>query len=303
MSGPPALAIRVAAASDREALRALLEAQLREHEIPIESAALERAIDGVLERPERGRMLLAEQGGRAIGVATLSFVWTLEHGGRAAWLEELYVAPERRGRGTGSALLEAAIAAAADAGALAVDLEVEESHARAGGLYLRHGFRAHTRRRFVRALAPPASSPVARSAPGPLPLHGGCLCGAIRYRVLHAPIEVSHCHCGVCRRSTGAAFVTWATFPARAFGFVVGSPAERRSSPHAVRTFCAACGTALTFREDARPSLLDVTVGSLDAPELAAPERHIWVSSAVRWVALDDELPRCSENAPLERGS
>ena len=107
--------IRVAGRTDREALRALLGAQLREHGIPLERAALGRAIDGLIERPERGRLLLAERSGRPLGVAALSFVWTLEHGGLSAWLDELYVEPEARGGGTGTALLEAAIAAAAEA--------------------------------------------------------------------------------------------------------------------------------------------------------------------------------------------
>ncbi len=146
--------IRVAKPRDGEVLRPLLRAQLREHGIPIEDVALGRAIEGLLAHPERGRLLLAEQGGRAIGVAALSFVWTLEHGGRAAWLEELYVEPGSRCGGTGTALLRAALAVAAQAGARAVDLEVEDDHARVTSLYLRHGFRAHTRRRFVRALTP-----------------------------------------------------------------------------------------------------------------------------------------------------
>jgi len=293
--------IRVAGRADREALRALLGAQLREHGIRLERAVLGRAIDGLLERPERGRLLLAERSGRPLGVAALSFVWTLEHGGLSAWLDELYVEPEARGGGTGAALLEAAIAAAAEAGARALDLEVEEDHARVTALYLRHGFRAHTRRRFVRALAAPSEAATGRPAPMALPLLGGCLCGAVRYRAEAAPLEVSHCHCGLCRRSTGAAFVTWATFPAGALAFVAGHPVERRSSARASRSFCGACGTALTFREDARPSWVDVAVGSLDAPELAVPGRHIWVSSRLPWIALDDGLPRSLESDPLER--
>jgi hypothetical protein len=37
---------------------------------------------------------------------------------------------------------------------VAMDLEVEASHARVVQLYLREGFEAHTRSRFVRVLSP-----------------------------------------------------------------------------------------------------------------------------------------------------
>jgi len=38
---------------------------------------------------------------------------------------------------------------------------------------------------------------------------GGCSCGAVRYRVGMPPLWVAHCHCSMCRRAQGAAFVTW----------------------------------------------------------------------------------------------
>ena len=37
----------------------------------------------------------------------------------------------------------------------------------------------------------------------PYPLLGGCLCGRIRYRVLHVPIDAGYCHCRLCQQSAG----------------------------------------------------------------------------------------------------
>jgi hypothetical protein len=65
-----------------------------------------------------------------------------------------------------------------------------------------------------------------------------------------------------------------------------------------VRSFCADCGTALTFRADDRPEQVDVTVASLDAPEAVAPREHIWTSRALPWLRFDDDLPRYEETAP-----
>ena len=111
-----------------------------------------RAVDGVLRHPERGRLLVATLAGRPIGLAALSFIWPLEHGGRSAWLEELYVEPPHRGRGIGRTLLRAACRLAARSGAAAVDLEVDAGHTRAARLYAREGFRPLPRARWVRRL-------------------------------------------------------------------------------------------------------------------------------------------------------
>ena len=101
-------------------------------------------------------MLLASgDDGRTVGVAYVSFTWTLEHGGRTAWLEELYVVPELRGGGIGGALLDAALDLARARSCRAMDLEVESDHARAANLYVRAGFRAHTRTRYVKKLDAP----------------------------------------------------------------------------------------------------------------------------------------------------
>ncbi len=79
----------------------------------------------------------------------MCFTWTLEHGGRSAWLEELYVQPEYRGRGIGQKLLAAAINRAREEGCRAIDLEVDRGHPRASHLYDREGFVRLARTRWV----------------------------------------------------------------------------------------------------------------------------------------------------------
>ncbi len=144
--------IRAAAPSDRESLLALFAAQLEEHALP--TTGLAAALDGALAEPSRAAVLVAQDGARTVGVAYLAFIWTLEHGGHAAWLDELYVVPELRSRGIGEAILHAAIALARARGCRAMDLEVEADHARAARLYERAGFRPHTRARYVKSLVP-----------------------------------------------------------------------------------------------------------------------------------------------------
>ena len=126
---------------------------------------------------------------------------------------------------------------------------------------------------------------------------GGCLCGAIRYRVSATPVALTLCHCRACRRASGAPSVAWAVFRARDFMFVAGKPTAFRSSPAVVRTFCGACGTSLTYQRDSRPDNVDVTTATLDHPDGFAPAREIWIEQKLEWETLDGSLPHYPQSS------
>jgi ribosomal protein S18 acetylase RimI-like enzyme len=86
-----------------------------------------------------------------------------------AWLEELYVAEEGRGRGTGTALVRAACVEATRRGCRAMELEVEASHQRVAALYRREGFRPLARSRWVRLLVDEAAVRTHRAPSGRSP--------------------------------------------------------------------------------------------------------------------------------------
>ncbi len=146
--------IRPASPGDLEPLVQLMTDQLREHGLPAEETQLRDGIRHVLEHSEKGFFLLASgRDARAVGAAYVPFLWSLEHGGAVAWLEELYVTPRSRGAGAGTALIRAACAEATVRGCRAVDLEVDSSHRRAAALYRREGFTPLARSRWERRLA------------------------------------------------------------------------------------------------------------------------------------------------------
>lgn len=122
-------------------------------------------------------------------------------------------------------------------------------------------------------------------------IEGGCFCGAVRYLARRPPAISTICHCRSCRRAAGAPFVAWVTFAADDLSFVRGVPAQLRSSPPVTRTFCAACGTPLTYAHAGRPGEIDVTTASLDAPDAFPPVVHLWCSEAVAWATPRDGLP------------
>jgi GNAT superfamily N-acetyltransferase len=140
-------------ASARATVFDLLARQMREHDIEIADQALLAAIDGVFADDRRGFFLLALRDAEDVGVAYVSSTWSVEHGGKSAWLEELYVLPQWRDQGVGTALLNSAIEEARLRGCASLDLEVESAHARAEHLYARHGFTRHSRARWVKHLS------------------------------------------------------------------------------------------------------------------------------------------------------
>ncbi|HEY5705305.1 MAG TPA: GFA family protein [Terrimicrobiaceae bacterium] len=119
---------------------------------------------------------------------------------------------------------------------------------------------------------------------------GGCLCGSVRYEVTGVPYNVTHCHCSDCRRSSGAPFVTWASFRRDHFRFLREQPNEL-SWAGRVRSFCSHCGTPLTFFTEPDSEEIDVTVCSFDRPETVTPADHTWVEDRLDWIRLADDLP------------
>src|SRR5512143_1962868 len=122
-------------------------------------------------------------------------------------------------------------------------------------------------------------------------MQGRCFCGFVRYEAGGTPSQETICHCSICRRTSGAPFVAWFTVPAVDFRFTSGKPASFRSSEHGTRTFCARCGTALTFRSSRYPAEIDVTTCSLEQPDRLPPKDHTRTSAKLSWVTLNDGLP------------
>ncbi len=132
-------------------------------------------------------------------------------------------------------------------------------------------------------------------------LTGGCLCGAVRYRITAEPMVVTHCHCTFCRRAAGAPFITWITIASDGFAWTEEPPTKYRSSAEALRGFCDVCGTTLSYRGVGHPEEIDITAASLDEPERVTPQDHIWTGTMLSWLKFDDGLPRL-EGSHWEHG-
>lgn len=122
-------------------------------------------------------------------------------------------------------------------------------------------------------------------------IEGGCLCGAVRYRVTGQPVALTLCHCRSCRLASGAPSVAWAVFRSSDFAFLSGEPVSFNSSPSVVRTFCGRCGTPLTYQRALWPDTVDVTTVTLDAANEFPPAKEIWTEQKLSWECLNEDLP------------
>jgi|SRR5215469_11545989 len=160
--------IASATASDCGECAQLLAAQLGEHGVDVSADRLSCVLKKVAADGTRGFLLLAREDGRIVGVAYVATIPSVEHSGFVAWLEELYVAPNHRLRGIGTALVQAVLDRAHKQGIVAVELEIDAGHSRAESLYRKLGFQPLSRSRWVRGLAPDAVLTNRRSQPSTL---------------------------------------------------------------------------------------------------------------------------------------
>jgi hypothetical protein len=114
---------------------------------------------------------------------------------------------------------------------------------------------------------------------------GGCLCGAMRFRVAGPPETPHTCSCASCRRHSGALTLTWVEFPAEKVEWVGpgGKPSTWRSSSYSSRAFCSTCGSTIGAVDDEKAMAL--ATGAFDKPHLKelAPTYHSYVSRQPRW--------------------
>lgn len=121
---------------------------------------------------------------------------------------------------------------------------------------------------------------------------GQCLCGAVKLHTDAAPIRAMHCHCSMCRRHSGAAFLTYVLFPASAVHFTGKPPVAYKSSDVARRSHCGNCGSPVSFVYETEPENIYIPVGILDQAASVIPSEHWYADCMLPWVHLDDGLPR-----------
>ncbi len=137
----PALTIRPAHASDIPALvRLLVELFAQEAEFAPAPERHARGLAAIIADERVGKVLLAEQDGRAAGMVNFLYTISTALGGRVALLEDVVVGKALRGSGIGQKLVAEAIETARADGCLRITLLTDPGNGRAHRFYERFGF-------------------------------------------------------------------------------------------------------------------------------------------------------------------
>ena len=133
-------------------------------------------------------------------------------------------------------------------------------------------------------------------------VRGACLCGAVRFEIQLPPLFCAHCHCSICRRAHGAAYVTWVGALATGFTLLAGDDqlVRYRSSDHGTRSFCGICGSTLFFTSAHHPDRIDVVLANLQAATDLRPQFHAYFDDRAAWVEVNDGLLRLGGASGLE---
>ena len=130
---------RVATPSDAETVARLLDAFNREYGTPTPGPeVLATRLRGLLAGNDVIALLAGDP---AVGVALLTLRPNVWSDGPVVLVDELYVAPEARGRGLGSALVVAVESLTRERGGELIEIAVDGADTDAHRFYERHGYR------------------------------------------------------------------------------------------------------------------------------------------------------------------
>lgn len=136
--------VRKAGPADLTLLLPLIEAYHEFESIASTEAQRSEAVEPLLRDAALGSIWLIEKSGAPVGYIALCYGYSIEFGGRDAFIDEFYILPGERGQGIGTEVVDAVKAEAAAEGVLALHLEVDRNNDGARRLYERMGFRSRT---------------------------------------------------------------------------------------------------------------------------------------------------------------
>ena len=143
---------RPASERDVDAIIDLMRGYYAEDAYTFSEADARRAVNGLIGDESLGRLWSIEDRDRVVGYLAVTLGYSLEYRGRDAFIDELFIETESRGRGLGREAMEIAEAYCREHGVKALHLEVERHRQSAYELYRRTGFDDHDRHLMTKLL-------------------------------------------------------------------------------------------------------------------------------------------------------
>jgi ribosomal protein S18 acetylase RimI-like enzyme len=144
----------LATPSDADLLVPLLREFYAYDHIAFDEPEARRALAQLLGDARLGRVHLIRVGDELVGYLVLTFGFSLEFKGRDAFVDELFLRAEFRGRGLGTRALRVAEETCQAENVRAIHLEVERANTGAQGVYRRAGFKDHDRYLLTKWIGP-----------------------------------------------------------------------------------------------------------------------------------------------------
>jgi ribosomal protein S18 acetylase RimI-like enzyme len=136
------IALRLATLADLATVLPRSRALLAHEELPIAADVHEAAVRELISDASIGGIWLVEEDGAVIGYAALAYGYSIEFGGRDAYLDEFWIDDGARSRGAGGTALDLLAAELRARGVRALHLQVRPENP---------AIRLYGRARFVRS--------------------------------------------------------------------------------------------------------------------------------------------------------
>lgn len=143
---------RPARASDLPEILEMMADFYRQAQIDFVADRQRLALGQLMEHPANGLLQCVLVDGHTIGYFAIGFGFSLEYGGRDAFVDELYLLRAYRGWGIGGCCIDEICRLCAAHGVRAVHLEVDGENLPAQQLYFRKGFQGNSRRLLTRTI-------------------------------------------------------------------------------------------------------------------------------------------------------
>jgi GNAT superfamily N-acetyltransferase len=137
----PSAEVRLAVAADVPKLARLVEQYWHFERISgFDTEEIQKLLRMLVSQPQLGAVWLATMSADAVGYAIVTFMFSLEHRGMMAELDEMFILPEARSHGLGARFLAATEKHLGAHEFVRLQLQVDRENHRARSFYVHHGF-------------------------------------------------------------------------------------------------------------------------------------------------------------------
>lgn len=122
-------------------------------------------------------------------------------------------------------------------------------------------------------------------------VHGGCLCGGVRYAITAPFRRANLCHCARCRKHSGAAASVQGRVPRAGFTLLQGEDLLVVYTPPngMAKAFCRVCGSSVFGGTWPDGPEVSVRFGSLDDDPGIRPSYRSYAAEVAPWDTLPDD--------------